>query len=126
MIGRILAGAIGVITLFIFSGWVIDPMTAAQGLQMTLQDGMGGNTQIGDFSAFFFTAGIFACLGAYRNEHVWLYTPFAILLSAAVFRSLAVILHSSEPLVSAIIFEIILAALLAGCIYLMRKERAAE
>jgi hypothetical protein len=126
MIARVLSGAIGIITLFVLSGWIIDPMTAAQGLQMSLQDGMGGNTQIGDFSAFFFTAGLFACLAAYRNEHVWLYTPFVILLSAAGFRLLAVVLHGSEPLVSAIIFEIIMAGVLAGCIYMMRKDSSAN
>ncbi len=32
---------------------------------------MGMNTQIGDFTAFFFTAGLMACIGAFRNQHIW-------------------------------------------------------
>ena len=102
----------------------MDPATAAAGLAMPLLEGMGGNTQIGDFTSFFFTAGAFACIGAYRSEHAWLYASISLLGSAAVFRSLAVITHSSIPLTQAIIFEIIMTAVLVLCVYLMKRENA--
>ena len=124
MIARILAGIIGLYMLFTCVLWLLDPTSAADGLKMTLLDGMGGNTQIGDFTSFFFTAGAFACIGAYRSEHAWLYASISLLGSAAVFRSLAVITHSSIPLTQAIIFEIIMTAVLVLCVYLMKRENA--
>ena len=82
---------------------------------------LGGNSQIGDFTAFFFTAGLFACIGAYRAEHIWLYTTISLLGSAAVFRSYAVIVHGSEPLMEAIGFEVVMSAALIICVFIMKK-----
>ena len=124
MVARILSGIVGLFMLWTCLGWLMDPATAAAGLAMPLLEGMGGNTQIGDFTSFFFTAGLFACIGAYRAEHAWLYASISLLGSAAVFRSLAVVTHGSEPLTMAIIFEIVMVAFLILSVYLMKKENA--
>ena len=124
MLARILSGIVGLFMLWTCLGWLMDPATAAAGLAMPLLEGMGGNTQIGDFTSFFFTAGLFACIGAYRAEHAWLYASISLLGSAAVFRSLAVVTHGSEPLTMAIIFEIVMVAFLVISVYLMKKENA--
>ena len=124
MVARILSGIVGLFMLWTCLGWLMDPATAAAGLAMPLLEGMGGNTQIGDFTSFFFTAGLFACIGAYRSEHAWLYASISLLGSAAVFRSLAVVTHGSEPLTMAIIFEIVMVAFLVISVYLMKKENA--
>ena len=124
MVARILSGIVGLFMLWTCLGWLMDPATAAAGLAMPLLEGMGGNTQIGDFTSFFFTAGLFACIGAYRAEHAWLYASISLLGSAAVFRSLAVVTHGSEPLTMAIIFEIVMVAFLVISVYLMKKENA--
>ena len=124
MLARILSGIVGLFMLWTCLGWLMDPATAAAGLHMALLEGMGGNTQIGDFTSFFFTAGLFACIGAYRSEHAWLYASISLLGSAAVFRSLAVVTHGSEPLTMAIIFEIVMVAFLILSVYLMKKETA--
>ena len=124
MIARILSGIIGLYMLFTCVLWLLDPTSAAAGLQMTLLDGMGGNTQIGDFTSFFFTAGVFACIGAYRSEHAWLYASISLLGSAAIFRSLAVVAHDSVPFTEAIVAEIVMTAVLVLCVYLMKKESA--
>ena len=63
MIARILSGIIGLFMLYTCVGWLVNPANAAAGLAMPLLEGMGGNTQIGDFTSFFFTAGVFACIG---------------------------------------------------------------
>ena len=122
MVARILSGIVGLYMLWICLGWLMDPATAAAGLAMPLLEGMGGNTQIGDFTSFFFTAGLFACIGAYRAEYAWLYASISLLGSAAIFRSLAVVAHGSDPLTMAIIFEIIMTAILILSVYLMKKE----
>ena len=124
MVARILSGIVGLFMLWTCLGWLMDPATAAAGLAMPLLEGMGGNTQIGDFTSFFFTAGLFACIGAYRSELTWLYASISLLGSAAVFRSLAVVTHGSEPLTMAIIFEIVMVAFLILSVYLMKKEAA--
>ena len=119
-----MSGIVGLFMLWTCLGWLTDPATAAAALAMPLLEGMGGNTQIGDFTSFFFTAGLFACIGAYRAEYAWLYASISLLGSAAIFRSLAVVAHGSDPLAMAIIFEIIMTAILILSVYLMKKETA--
>ena len=123
MIARILSGLIGVLMLLNCLWWILDPATAAKGLEMPLLVGLESNSQIGDFTSFFFTAGLFACIGAYRGEHVWLYPTISLIGSAALFRSYAVIAHGSEPLVSTIVFEIVMSAILILCVVLMKRAQ---
>ncbi len=123
MIARILSGIIGLFMLWTCLGWIMDPASAAAGLAMPLLEGMGGNTQIGDFTSFFFTAGLFACIGAYRAEHIWLYPTISLIGSAAFFRSYAVVAHGSDPLVSTIIIEIIMSVILILCVVLMKRAQ---
>ena len=124
MVARILSGIVGLFMLWTCLGWLMDPEAAAIGLAMPLLEGMGGNTQIGDFTSFFFTAGLFACIGAYKAEYTWLYASISLLGSAAIFRSLAVVLHGSEPLTQAIVAEIVMVGFLILSVYLMKKETA--
>ena len=112
MWARFIPGIIGVFMLLSAFNWLIDPSGAAEGLAMTLLEGEGGNTQIGDFTSFFFTAGLMSIIGAYRNEHIWLYTTISLLGSAAIFRILAGLFHGKEFLTSAIIFELVSSILL--------------
>ena len=112
MWARFIPGIIGVFMLLSTFNWLIDPSAAAEGLAMSLLEGEGGNTQIGDFTSFFFTAGLMSVIGAYRNEHIWLYTTISLLGSAAIFRISAGIFHGTEFLISAIIFELVSSILL--------------
>ena len=118
-----MSGLVGALMLLICVGWILDPATAAKELSMPLLEGLGGNSQIGDFTAFFFTAGLFACIGAYRAEHIWLYTTISLLGSAAIFRSYAVMVHGSEPLIKAIGFEVVMSAILIACVLLMKRNQ---
>ena len=127
MIARVISGVIGLFMLSSALRWILDPASAAAGLAMVLVEGpgnttMGLNTQIGDFTAFFFTAGLMACLGAYRNEYVWLYTTISLLGSAAIFRIYAGLVHGADYLTKAIAIEIIISVLLGISIYLMKKR----
>ena len=111
MIARLISASIGLVLLSSAFRWILDPETAAAGLAMLLVEGpgdstMGMNTQIGDFTAFFFTAGLMACIGAYRNQHVWLYTTLSLLGSAAIFRIYAGLVHGADFLIKAIAIEV--------------------
>ena len=112
MWARVISGIIGVFMLLQAFLCLIDPLSAAQSLSMSLLEGEGGNTQIGDFTSFFFTAGLMATIGAYRSEHLWLYTTISLLGSAAIFRISAGLFHGADFLTSAIAFEIIASILL--------------
>ena len=122
MWARGISAVIGVFMLFSAVNWLIDPEQAAAGLSMTLLEGEGGNTQIGDFTSFFFTAGFMAVIGAYKNEHIWLYTTISLLGSAAVFRISAGLFHGTDFLTSAIVFEIVSSVLLLISANKMKSE----
>ncbi len=127
MIARVISGVIGLFMLSSAFRWILDPETAAAGLAMALVEGpgdttMGMNTQVGDFTAFFFTAGLMACIGAFKNQHVWLYTTLSLLGSAAIFRIYAGLVHGADFLVKAIVIEIVLSMLLGFSIYLIKKS----
>ena len=130
MIARILSGLVGAVMLISAIGWIIDPVAAAAGLEIkeSLNDVggetlLGKNTLIGDFTSFFFTAGILSCIGAYRNKHEWLYGPLVLLGSAAIFRLFAGVIHGTEFLVTAIISEVLFAIMLIISINLMKKSK---
>ena len=119
---RVIPGIIGAFMLLSAFNWLIDPSGAAEGLAMSLLEGEGGNTQIGDFTSFFFTAGLMSIIGAYRNEHIWLFTTISLLGSAAIFRISAGLFHGTEFLTSAIIFEILSSILLLISAYKIKTE----
>ncbi len=126
MWARVISALIGFFMLYTTLGWIIDPANAAAGLAMALVSGpgettLGMNTQIGDFTSFFFTAGIMACIGSYRNEHVWLYGTISLLGSAAIFRTYAGLVHGADFLTTAIVFEVLMALLLLLCVYKMKS-----
>ena len=122
MWARFIPGIIGVFMLLSAFNWLIDPSGAAEGLAMSLLEGEGGNTQIGDFTSFFFTAGLMSIIGAYRNEHIWLFTTISLLGSAAIFRLSAGLFHGTEFLTSAIIFELVSSILLLISANKIKKE----
>ena len=129
MIARVISASIGLVLLSSAFRWILDPETAAAGLAMVLVEGpgdttMGMNTQIGDFTAFFFTAGLMACIGAYRNHHIWLYTTLSLLGSAAIFRIYAGLVHGADFLIKAIAIEVIVSLFLVLSIYLMKKSES--
>ena len=131
MVARILSGLVGAVMLISAINWIIDPVAAAASLQIkeSLSDVggetlLGRNTLIGDFTSFFFTAGILSCIGSYRNEHEWLYGPLVLLGSAAIFRLTAGVMHGTEFWVPGIISEILFAIMLIVSINLMKKSNS--
>ena len=122
MWARLISGIIGVFMLLQALNWLFDPSSAAAGLSMSILEGEGGNTQIGDFTSFFFTAGLMAIIGAYRNEHVWLYATISLLGSAAIFRISAGLFHGTEFLTDAIIFEIVSSVLLLASVQKIKSN----
>ena len=125
MLPRIISALVGVvITLQTFT-WITNPSEAAQGLGMSLLEGVGRSTQIGDFTSFFFSVGIFCFLGAYLKQGVWLYAASIILGSAGVFRSLAWALHGADFATDFIVAEVVMTGLLIWSAWQFKKSEEA-
>ena len=122
MLPRIISALVGVvITLQTFT-WITNPSEAAQGLGMSLLEGVGRSTQIGDFTSFFFSVGIFCFLGAYLKQRLWLLAASIILGSAAVFRSLAWALHGADFATGFIVAEVVMTGLLIWSAWQFKKS----
>jgi hypothetical protein len=100
--------------LFILLGlqWMVDPAAAAKGLGMTLMDGMGRSSQMGDVGSFFLMSGTMALIGVITLRKEWFYAPAMLVAGAAVFRTVAWLAHDAPFATVSITIEVVLTALL--------------
>ena len=103
--------------------WIVVPARAAESLGMPLLDGLGRSTQIGDFAAFFLTAGATMLAGSRAGHARLLLVPAGMLAAAAVVRTLAWLVHGAAFAPAFIPVEVVAAALLA--VASRREETAA-
>jgi len=109
--------------LFALQGalWWLVPARAAEGLGMPLLEGLGRSTQVGDFGAFFLTAGITMLVGSRPGREALLLAPALLFALAALGRTLTWALHGADFAALFIAIEIATAALL-----LVARQRLAE
>ncbi len=93
-------------------GWLVVPDQAAAGLGMAMLDGVGRSTQLGDFAAFFLTAGVTMLAGARPGHGRLLYVPAGLLGSAAVGRTVAWAYHGAAFAPAFIAIEVAASVLL--------------
>ena len=100
--------------LFILIGlqWLGDPAAAAKGLGMTLMDGMGRSSQMGDVGSFFLMGGSIAMLGVITLRREWFYASAMLVAGAAVFRTVAWLAHDAPFATASIIIEVVITALM--------------
>lgn len=100
--------------LFVVMGlrWITDPTGAATMVGMTLMDGVGRSSQIGDLGAFFLAMGIMMLLALITARRTWFYAPALMLALVAVLRILAWLLHGAALALDAIVVEVVVAAVL--------------
>ena len=120
MVARILAALVGLFMGLSAINWILDPGAAATSLGMVLLDGLGRSTQVGDFTAFFICCSGFALWAAWKSSASFAIASSALLLTAALFRSLAWMIHGAEFATSFIVFEVIAGAALAFSAYKFR------
>ncbi len=120
---RVLVSLVALVLLVSGVRWLIDPSAAAGALGMTLQDGVGRSSQIGDMSAYFIAFGLFVLLGLVTVKRSWFYAPVIVLGLTAVFRIMAWLLHDAALAVDLIIAEIVIVSLLGLAIrHLAERE----
>ncbi len=100
--------------LFVVMGlrWITDPTGAATMVGMTLMDGVGRSSQIGDLGAFFLAMGIMMLLALITARRTWFYAPALMLALVAVLRILAWLLHGAALALDAIVVEVVVATVL--------------
>ena len=105
---RYAAALFGVVLLGSGFRWQFYPASAAEALGMPLLDGMARSTQVGDISAFFIGAGVFALAAIFTRNATLMLTPLALVLFAALFRTTAWAFHDAAFATEFIVPEIVM------------------
>lgn len=100
--------------LFVVMGlrWITDPSGAATALGMTLLDGVGRSSQIGDVGALFLSMGSMMLLALITARRSWFYAPALMLSLVALLRVLAWLLHDAALALDMIVVEVVIASIL--------------
>jgi len=109
---RVLSGLLAAIFAFMTLQWLLNPVGAAETLGMPLLEGTGGNAQIGDFTAFFFSLAVFIGYGAWQQLRLPLYGAALLLGAAALFRIVAALAHGTTLDVPSVAIEVVSTAIL--------------
>ena len=112
MAWRAVAGIIGALFLIQAASWLLDPVSAAEGLGMPLLDGMARSTQMGDIGGLFLAIGSLAAVGAWQMNAHWIRAAGILLGAAAVMRTLAWLLQDAAFGTLFVAFEVVGAAIL--------------
>jgi hypothetical protein len=101
-------------TLFLVLGlrWLVDPAGAAAELGMTLMDGIGRSSQIGDVGALFIGGGIMMLYALVSGNRAWFYAPALVMGLVAVLRVLAWLVQDAALAPQMIAVEVVVTLLL--------------
>jgi hypothetical protein len=100
--------------LFVVTGlrWLVDPTGAADALGMSLLEGVGLSSQIGDVGSLFLSMGIMMLTALITANRSWFYAPALMLTLVAIFRLVAWLLHDAALAIDMIIVELVIASIL--------------
>ncbi len=87
--------------------WLVAPEGVAAEFGMTLMEGLGLSSQIGDLGAFFLSLAIFILLALTSGRRFWYYPPIILLGLTAIMRTMAWMFHGASLAVDMIAVEII-------------------
>lgn len=91
--------------------WIFDPSGAAAGLEMSLLEGAGRNSQIGDTTSFFVCMSGFALYGVLKEKRDYLYAATFLLAGVAVFRVLGGLVHDAPTIWLFVAIEVVTSAI---------------
>lgn len=100
--------------LFLVLGlrWLVDPAGAAAELGMTLMDGVGRSSQIGDVGGLFISGGLMMLYALVSGNRVWFYAPALVMAIVAVLRVLSWLVQDAALAPDMIAVEVVVTALL--------------
>ena len=97
----------GIIFLIFGLGWVFAPQVIAPNFGMTVFEGLGLSSQIGDLGSYFISLSIMIIYAVKTNQPNWLYPPILMPLLTALFRTLATVIHGAPFAIDMIAGEVI-------------------
>ena len=92
--------------------WLVAPAAIAPTFGLTLADGLGLSSQIGDMAGFFLTLGSCMLIALIVERRSWYYPPMMLLEITALGRVVAWLLHDATLAASQIAVEVIVALIL--------------
>ena len=100
--------------LFLVTGlrWLVATAGVAPQFGLTLEQGVGLSSQVGDLSAFFLLLGICMLTALVSERRSWYYPPIILLSLTALGRILAWLLHDAALAVDLIAPEVTVAVIL--------------
>ena len=100
--------------LFLVTGlrWLVAPAGVASQFGLTLEEGVGLSSQVGDMSAFFLLLGICMLTALVSGRRTWYYPPIILLSLTALGRILAWLLHDAALAADLIAPEIVVTVIL--------------
>jgi len=111
-IAKLLALLPGVIFLISGLRWLTEPSAAAQMFGMTLLDGIGRSSQIGDMAAYFIAGSVMIFAGLITERRILLQLVAMITALTALFRIVAWLFHDAALATSLIAPEIVFTLIL--------------
>ena len=106
--------------LFVVMGirWLVAPAGIAPDFGLTMADGIGLSSQIGDMAGYFLTLGSCMLIALISERRSWYYPPMMLLAITALGRIVAWLLHDATLSVSQIMVEVVV-----GLILLLASRR---
>jgi hypothetical protein len=100
--------------LFLVMGvrWLVAPAGVAPDFGLTLSDGIGLSSQIGNMAGFFLLLGSCMLIALISGHRSWYYPPMMLLAITALGRTVAWLLHDATLAVSQIMTEVVVAIFL--------------
>ena len=100
--------------LFLVMGvrWLVAPAGVAPDFGLTLSDGIGLSSQIGNMAGFFLLLGSCMLIALISRHRSWYYPPMMLLAITALGRTVAWLLHDATLAVSQIMTEVVMAIFL--------------
>ena len=100
--------------LFLVMGvrWLVAPAGVAPDFGLTLSDGIGLSSQIGNMAGFFLLLGSCMLIALISGQRSWYYPPMMLLAITALGRTVAWLLHDATLAVSQIMTEVVVAIFL--------------
>jgi len=100
--------------LFVVMGirWLVAPAGVAPDFGLTLSDGIGLSSQIGNMAGFFLVLGSCMLIALISEHRSWYYPPMMLLAITALGRIVAWLLHDATLAVSQIMTEVVVAIIL--------------
>lgn len=100
--------------LFLVTGlrWLVAPAGVAPMFGLTLDQGVGLSSQVGDMSAFFLTLASCMLIALISGRRIWYYPAIMLLSITAVGRVLAWLVHDATLALDLIAPEVIVSVIL--------------